>query len=507
MGADLPVTQRLKLGNAALERLPINIARPTYDRSKLTAGIVHIGVGNFHRAHQAWYLHRLLQQGLAHDWAILGAGVKPYDAHMREKLLAQDCLTTLVELGPASTSAEVTGAMIDYLPVEESNAALIRAMADPSIRIVALTVTEGGYFIDPVTNEFDLAHPDVQHDLRHPDTPRTAFGAMVAALKLRRKAGHPPFTGLCCDNLQYNGAILKQAIVSIASRQDSDLAGWIETKGAFPNSMVDCIVPATGSTELELARSFGLEDAAPVTHENFRQWVIEDKFCAGRPDWELVGATFTDSVHAYEAMKIRVLNAGHQILANAGELLCIETIAECMAHPRISALFRKVQHEEIAPYVPEVPGMSRSAYIELIERRFANSAIRDTTRRVAFDGSSRHPGFVLPILRDALAAGGSVEGLSLIEALWARMCAGIRENGSRIDPNDTAWESLAAAAEAARSDPQAWLEQGHFYGDLAHDARFADSFADWLRLIWSHGCEEAIVRYCGVECNGEHVRG
>jgi len=485
----------IKLSNAALADLPEGIERPRYDRSRLTPGIVHIGVGNFHRAHQAWYLHRLMQAGDALDWAILGAGVRPYDAAMREKLLAQDCLTTLIELAPETRSAEVTGAMIDYLPVEQGHGTLVQWMADPRIRIVGLTVTEGGYFLDPASGAFDTAHPDIVHDAANPERPRTAFGAMVAALRLRRAAGHAPFSGLSCDNLRGNGIILRQTVVGLARMIDPALAEWIDTNGAFPNSMVDSIVPATGMAELALVREMGIDDPAPVTHENFRQWVIEDAFCDGRPDWDRAGATFTDDVHAYEMMKIRILNAGHQILANAGELLSVPTIADCMAHPAISGLFRKVQTEEILPYVDAVPGTTPAQYLALIERRFSNPAILDTTRRVAFDGSSRHTGFVLPILRDALAAGGSVSGLALVEALWARMCEGHREDGSDIEPNDPHWAQLTAAAREARTDPRAWLDQRMIYGGLQEAEPFADAFERWLSTIWRTGTAEALTAY------------
>ncbi|WP_425483623.1 mannitol dehydrogenase family protein [Halovulum dunhuangense] len=491
----MTLTRPEPLSNATLADLPEGVERPRYDRHALTPGIVHIGLGNFHRAHQAWYTHRLMQEGLAQDWAILGAGVRPYDAAMRERLLAQDCLTTLIELAPDHRAAEVTGAMIDYLPIEEGNGPLVRAMADPRIRIVSLTVTEGGYYIDPVSGCFDAGHPDIAHDAAQPDRPRTAFGAMVAALRLRRAAGHPPFTGLSCDNLRGNGAILRQTVVGLARLSDPDLADWIDTTGAFPNSMVDSIVPATGPEELALVREMGIADNAPVTHENFRQWVIEDRFCDGRPDWDRVGATFTDDVHAYEMMKIRILNAGHQVLANAGELLSVPTIADCMAHPAISAMFRKVQTEEILPHVDGVPGMTPGAYLALIERRFANPAIRDTIRRVAFDGSSRHPGFLLPILRDGLATGGSVEGLALVEALWARMCAGRRDDGTVIEPNDPHWAQLAAAADEARNRPGAWLAQGGLYGDLGQHPAFAAAFERWLGLLWRTGTEATLTAY------------
>jgi mannitol 2-dehydrogenase len=487
----------ISLSNATLDQL--SVERPRYDRSTLTPGIVHIGVGNFHRAHQAWYLHRLMQSGQAHDWAIIGAGVRPYDAAMREKLLAQDCLTTLIELDPDRVSAEVVGSMIDYLPIDQGNAPLIRQMTDPAIRIVTMTVTESGYYIDPVTKGFDATHPDLVFDAAHPETPRTGFGAIVAALRLRRDGGIGPFTGLSCDNLQGNGDILRQTIVSLARMSDPALADWIDTHMTFPNSMVDCIAPATGPKELALAADFGIRDAAVVTHEAFRQWVIEDKFCGGRPDWDEIGATFSDNVHAYETMKIRILNAGHQVIANVGETLGIETIAGCMSHPGISAFFGKVQRTEIAPTVAAVPGKSPSDYVDLIETRFSNPRIVDTTRRVAFDGSARHPGFVLPILRDQLAAGGSVEGLALVEALWARMCAGMREDGSLIEANDPNWDGLKQVALAARARPEIWLEQGRIYGDLVGAAPFTEAFCRWLSKIWAHGCEAVLNEYAETE--------
>lgn len=487
----------ISLSNAALDQLTIK--RPQYDRSALTAGIVHIGVGNFHRAHQAWYLHELMQAGKAHDWAIIGAGVRPYDAAMREKLLAQDCLTTLVELDPQTVSAEVIGSMIDYLPIEEGNAPLIAQMADPAIRIVAMTVTESGYYIDPVTKGFDAAHPDLVHDAANPDTPRTAFGAIVAALKLRRAAGLAPFTGLSCDNLQGNGDILRQTVVSLARLSDQSLADWINETATFPNSMVDCIAPATGPKERGLVEQFGIKDDAVVTHEAFRQWVIEDAFCAGRPAWDEVGATFSDDVHAFETMKIRILNAGHQVLANVGDTLGLETISECMSHPAILPFFGKVQRTEIATTVDPVPGKTPAEYVTLIEQRFTNPRIIDTTRRVAFDGSARHTGFVLPIVRDQLAAGRSVDGLALVEALWARMCEGTRENGTKIEANDPLWDDLSQTARAAKDTPTAWLAQQRIYGDLKDNAAFADAFCHWLEVIWRDGCEAALLAYASEE--------
>lgn len=247
--------------------------------------------------------------------------------------------------------------------------------------------------------------------------------------------------------------------------------------------------------ELGVARDFGIDDAVPVTHESFRQWVIEDDFCAGRPDWDKAGATFTNDVHAYESMKIRILNGGHQVISDPGEILSIKTISDCMSHDLIGRLFRKVALQDVVPHVHAVPEMTPEAYVDLIHDRFANPRIVDTVRRVAFDGSSRHTGFVLPVLREALAKGGSISGLVLSQALWARMCEGTREDGTQIEPNDPIWSDLQAAAKAAKTDPRAWLAQTQIYGDLADVPAFADTFCDTLNALWLDGTEAVLRAY------------
>lgn len=480
----------------ALTGLSPKLVMPQYDRQNLTAGIVHIGVGNFHRAHLAWYVHRLMQQGKALDWAIIGAGVRAQDSVMRERLLRQECLTTLIELDPHGGQAtEVTGAMVDFLPVEENNHSLISAMAEPNIRIVSLTITESGYFLNPATGKPDLSHPDIIYDAHHLERPRTAFGAMVASLRLRRDKGLGAFTGLCCDNLQGNGGILREAVVGLAGLFDPELATWIDDQASFPNSMVDCIVPATGPDELALAQKLGIEDEAPVTHEDFRQWVIEDNFCAGRPDWEAVGVEFSHQVHDYETQKIRILNGGHQILANVAEIMGIHTISQAAQHPLVKAMFIKVQEDEILPHIAPLPGMSVPDYLSLVSRRFANDAIIDTVRRVAFDGAARHLGFILPSIRDGLASGTSVEGLALVEAMWARMCLGTREDGSLIEANDPSWDMLTGVASQAKTAPRLWLEMEHIYGDIATEARFAAAFDKYLQSLYEKGVEATINAY------------
>lgn len=485
----------MELSNYSLSSLPKNIKKPKYNRKKLSPGIVHIGVGNFHRAHQSWYLHRLFETGIDYNWAIVGAGVREFDVIQRERLIKQDCLTTLIELKPDTKSVEIVGSMIDYEQIDSNNNSLIERMTDPSIRIVSLTVTESGYYLDPVTNEFDNTHADILHDAQNPNTPRTAFGAIIAALKQRYESGIGPFTGLSCDNLQGNGNILRNTIVSLATMSDPLLATWIDENCSFPNSMVDCIVPATGDKELELVQQFGIDDKVPVTHENFRQWVIEDDFCAGRPHLENVGVTFTSDVHSYEVMKIRILNAGHQFIANAGELLSIKTISGCMDNTLIKKLLYKVHIEEVIPHVSSVPNVSPRQYVDFIAERFSNPAIVDTVRRVSFDGSARHPGFVLPIVRQCLSKNMSIQGLALIEAIWARMCYGTREDGSLIESNDPNWDNLKSVAKEAKTNPKRWIEQRIYDKKISTNSDFLVAFDRWLLMIWSDGLSATIKYY------------
>jgi mannitol 2-dehydrogenase len=436
-----------------------------------------------------------MQKDLAKDWAIIGSGITQYDVKMREGLQAQDFLTTLIELDPeGNQSCEVVGPMIGYVPVERNNQKLIFAMSDSNIRIVSLTVTEGGYFLDE-NGDFNLKHPDIIHDINNPDIPKTVFGVIVSALKNRKKNNIGPFTGLSCDNLMQNGNKLKQAIIGIAKEQDLELSEWINQNCTFPNAMVDCIVPRTGEIEIDIVRNLGIEDLAPVSHEDFRQWVIEDKFCKGRPPWEKVGVQFSDNVHGYEDQKIRILNGGHQILANAAELLNIETVRDAMKNKMIVSLLEKIEKDEIIPHIKPVPGYTPLEYYELIASRFSNPSIQDTTRRVAFDGSSRHAGFLVPSIKDGIKHNISIIGLSLAEALWARMCEGTREDGSIIEPNDPHWEKLNACAKKSKENPLEWLEQLEIYGDTSKDDKFRDYFSKWLKMIYQEGVENTLNEY------------
>ena len=485
----------MKISNATLGDLPANVARPHYDRATLTPGIVHVGCGNFHRAHMAVYLDDLFNLGEGHDWALLGAGVREGDAKMRSALEAQDWMSSVTELEPGNHSARIIGAMAGFVPVEAGNASLIKAMSDPAIRIVSLTVTEGGYYIDPKTGTFSPSHPDIAKDAANPATPDTVFGAIVAALGARRGAGVAPFTVMCCDNVPHNGRVTRDAVVGLARLIDAELAEWIMSNVAFPNSMVDRITPATGPRERAMAAAFGLEDASPVTCEPFRQWVMEDHFPTGRPALEKVGVTFTPHVDKFETMKIRILNGGHAIIAYPGGLLDIHFVHEAMEHPLIRAFLDKVETTEVLPIVPEVPGQDLNDYKALIIDRFANPEVADTVRRLCLDGSNRQPKFIIPSIRDQRAAGGAAEGLILLSALWCRYCEGTTDSGAVTEANDPNWEMLQARARRAKGDPAAWLAMTEVYGDLGQDAHVAARFAYWLDRIWAEGTAAVLTAY------------
>jgi mannitol 2-dehydrogenase len=468
---------------------------PAYDRKSLKPGIVHIGLGNFHRAHMAVYLDDLFALGGDHDWAILGAGVRVGDARMRDALMAQDCLSTVITLDPVhGTSARRVGAMTGFIEVQADNAALIAAMCDPAIRIVSLTVTEGGYFVDSA-GRFDPNHPDIAHDVANPATPSTAFGAILAALRERRDAGTPPFTVMSCDNLPGNGHVTHGTVCGLAALQDAGFAAWVEAHVAFPNGMVDRITPATGPRERALAAEYGLDDPVPVTCEPFRQWVLEDNFPTGRPALEKVGVTFTPHVHAYEAMKIRILNGGHAVIAYPSALLDLTLVHEAMADPLIHAYLAKVERTEVLPFVPPVPDTNIADYVDLIVDRFSNPHIADTTARLCLDGSNRQPKFIVPSLRDNLAAGKLPRGLILLSALWCHYCAGVTDSGTTIPPNDPDWGNLQTRARAAVGDAQAWLGMAAVYGDLNRDAGFVAEFTRQLALIGAKGVRVTVQAY------------
>ncbi|MCB5177223.1 mannitol dehydrogenase family protein [Microvirga lenta] len=484
------------LSLATLDTLAPAVARPAYSREALRAGILHIGVGNFHRAHQAVYLDDLFNTGRDLDWALVGAGVRPGDAAMRQALEAQDWLTTVVELEPGAHAARITAAMTGFVPVGEDARAIVDALDDPALRIVSLTVTEGGYCIDPATGAFDPEHPEIRYDAAHPDAPKGVFGAIVAALRRRRDRGLQPFTVMSCDNIPHNGAVTLDAVAGLAGLVDPGLAAYIRERVAFPNSMVDRITPATTDRQRELlAGRFGIRDNWPVFCEPFRQWVLEDRFSAGRPAWEEVGVTFTPHVAAFELMKIRILNGGHAAIAYPAALLGIHYVHDAMADPQVRGFLDRLETEEIIPCVPPVPGVDLRAYYGIVAKRFANPEIGDTIPRLTQDGSNRQPKFILPSTRDRVRMGADVTGLALVSALWCRSCAGTDDAGAPFTLDDPNAARLTAAARAAKDDPAAFLALRDVFGDLAEAPAFRNRFGAMLAGLWRDGTRATLQRY------------
>ena len=487
----------VSLNQSSLTQLPAAVGYPKYARDQLTAGIVHVGIGNFHRSHQGVYLNDLLNGGGDPTWAIRGAGVRQPDAQMRQLLSEQDWLYSVVEVDHENYKADIVGAMIDFVEVApKGNAPLIAAMANPDTKIVSLTVTEGGYFVDASTGTFDVTHPDIAADIANPKAPNTVFGAILAGLAARRAEKAAAFTVMSCDNLPGNGDVARAAIMEMARALDPDLAKWVEDHVSFPNGMVDRITPATGARERELLQSkFGIKDNFPVFCEPFRQCVLEDKFVNGRPDFEQVGVTLTDDIHAFERMKIRLLNGGHAILAYPAALMGIEFVHDAMGNDLVRSYLRKVLSQDVAQHVDPVPGFTPAQYLDSICKRFENPGVADTTSRLCHDGSNRQPKFIIPSIRDGLKFGYIPDGLALSSALWCHYCKGQTDAGTTIADNDPDWANLQKAAQRASSDPKAWLSQEDIYGDVGRDDGFIAAFSATLRSVEDKGTEETLKTY------------
>ena len=484
-----------KLSRSTLDSLGSKVAVPKYSNETLTPGIFHFGVGNFHRAHMAVYLDDLFNLGVDHDWALVGAGVMPSDEVTRQKLAAQDFLTTVVEQDNELSTAHVTSPMIDFIPPADKQA-MIAKLCSESIRIVSLTITEGGYFIDASTGKFNPIHPAIVKDAENPADPATVFGFIVAGLSARRAANIPPFTVMSCDNVPHNGVVTRNSVVGLAKLIDPALAEWITANVAFPNGMVDRITPATGDRERKIcAETFGVEDVWPVFCEEFKQWVLEDNFTCGRPSLEKVGVTFVKDVTPYENMKIRMLNGGHAVVAYVSGLLDIHFVHEAMENALVTAFLAKIEKDEIMPCVPPVPNTNLQDYLKLVERRFANPKIGDTIRRLCLDGSNRQPKFIVPSIADRLKAGKGIAGLALASALWCRYCYGTTDSGAVIEANDPNWEHLQSVSQTAKSDPKAWLAMADIYGDTAKSAIFVDAFSKALNDLWANGTAATVKAY------------
>jgi mannitol 2-dehydrogenase len=487
------------LDERSLPSLPSSVSAPTYDRSRVRPGIVHLGVGAFHRSHQAMYLDRLLEQGEAQDWGICGVGVLSSDRGMAEVMAAQDGLYTLVVKHPDGThEARVVGSIVEYLFAPDDPEAVVEKMAAETTRIVSLTVTEGGYNFSPVTGEFDATNPDVVSDLQPGALPRTTFGLVTEALVRRRQRGLAPFTVVSCDNIQGNGNVARRSFTAFAALRDPDLGAWVEREVPFPNSMVDRITPATTDEErAEVGRRFGIEDRWPVVCEPFTQWVLEDEFSLGRPPLEDAGVQVVEDVEPYELMKLRLLNASHQALAYFGYLAGYRLVHEAAQDPLFQKFLLGYMEEEATPTLRPVPGIDLGEYRENLIVRFSNPAIRDTLARLAFDGSERIPKWLLPVIKENLTTGGEIRRSAAVVASWGRYCEGVDEEGRPIEVMDRRRDRLMANARRQREDPLAFLADRELFGDLVDDERFVSHYRAALDSLHERGARATLQAVTG----------
>jgi mannitol 2-dehydrogenase len=472
------------------ERLPV----PGYDRGLVTPGVVHFGVGGFHRAHQAMYLDALMNQGMALEWGICGTGVMPEDRRMKQVLDAQDGLYTLVlKHSDGTYEPRVIGSVVEYLFAPDDPEAVIKKMTAETTRIVSLTITEGGYNIDDTSGEFDVANAGVRHDLRPGVAPRTVFGLVTEALWRRWKLGLAPFTVMSCDNLQGNGHLAGRAFTAFARLRDPELGGWVEQEVRFPNCMVDRITPVTTDADrAEIRERFGIEDQWPVVCEPYTQWVLQDTFNAGRPPYEEAGVQLVDQVEPYELMKLRLLNASHQALCYFGYLCGYRLVHEAAQDPLFRAFLLGYMDEEATPTLSPVPGVDLGEYKHTLIERFSNSHIRDTIARLCAQSSDRIPKWLLPVIRHQLAAGGEIRRAAAVVASWARYAEGVDEQGDPIEVVDRHRDSLMRLARRERDEPGVFIANRELFGDLGGEPRFVTAYRSALASLHQRGARATL---------------
>jgi mannitol 2-dehydrogenase len=479
------------LSRATLAALPATIARPRFDPTKVRAGIVHLGFGGFHRAHMARYTHDLMERRVdASEWGIVGVGLLAADARVRDALAPQDALYTLVERQDGDEAATAIGSVCQVIYAGESSQAALDAIDDPAIRIVSLTVTENGYCRNAATKTLDCDHPFIVHDLAHPDRPRSAVGILVEAYRRRMAARTPAFTALTCDNIQHNGVVLRDAVLTLAGWRDPALADWIAANAPFPSTMVDRITPVTTPAQVtDFTARFDLVDRWPIFCERFRQWVIEDDFVAERPAWEEVGAQFVADVTPYEFMKLRLLNASHLAIAGLGRLMGYVYIDETIRDPSLRSYMRALMDRETGPTLPSVPGFDLDAYKTQLLERFGNVAIKDTVDRVNADAPIN---LLLEPIRDRLAADASVDLLTLALAAWMRRATGVDETGNPLSVVHPMADLLRERANAGGPDPLPLLSIRKVFGDLIDHGAFVATLKEWLTSLYADGADATL---------------
>ena len=484
-----------RLSNHCLKQIPKTVQQPDFDRAAITPGIVHLGVGAFHRAHQAVYIDDLLSSDPV--WGIVGASLRRPDT--KDALEPQDGLYTIAVRDAVGTKYRVIGSVLELIDANQENERLLDIMTSAQVRIVSLTVTEKGYCHDPASGQLDEAHADIVHDLAHPTTPRSAPGLIVEALARRRAAGIAPFTVMSCDNLPANGETAARIVTRLATLNDVELGEFVRKNVAFPSTMVDRITPATTDEDRALAaKAIGCEDAWPITTEPFSQWVIEDNFPMGRPQFENATAQMVDDVEPFELMKLRLLNGAHSCMAYLGYLAGYETVSQTVANPELFTLIHDLMTKEIIPTL-NMPGTNLEEYRDALLDRFANPALQHRTWQIAMDGSQKLPQRLLATIADRLKANASCERLALGVAAWMVYASGVDEKGAPIYVRDPLAERLRVLAGEADGDPEALASAffgiGEIFGnELPKDARLHRQVVAHLEILLNQGALAAVNR-------------
>ncbi|TFV90058.1 mannitol dehydrogenase family protein [Blastococcus sp. CT_GayMR16] len=480
------------LRDETLEHHGQQLLVPTYDRAALTPAVVHFSVGGFHRSHQLLYFDELAERRLSTGWGVVGVGL--HSRTMKDALAPQDHLYTVVERSPDGERARVVGVMVDYHYAPDEPSTVLNVLTDERTRMVSLTITGGGYRLDPQTDAFDADDIDVRWDLAHPHSPRTVFGFVVEALDRRRRAGLPAFTVVSCDNMHRNGDAARAAIVGFARLRDEVLARWIADRVAFPSSMVDRITPHTTPDQREaVAQRYGVDDRWPVITEPFSQWFIEDTFCNGRPPLEHVGVRFVDDVARYELMKTRLLNASHCALGYLGSLAGYASIDRVMADPDLAEYVTQLMDVEVTPLLPPPDGIDLVEYKRTLLQRFANPAIADHLSRLCRRGSTKMPHHLLPSLRQAVAEGRPHGLLTLAVAAWFRYLQSTDAAGRPIPVDDPRADALQALARSGRTDPRPLLAERSIFGDLGDCLGFVAELRSALEGLERDGLRETLA--------------
>ncbi|MEZ5647614.1 MAG: mannitol dehydrogenase family protein [Alphaproteobacteria bacterium] len=485
----------MRLSAASYSTLPSTIFKPRYKRENLEIGIVHLGIGAFHRAHQAVYTDDVLNRNPG-PWLISGVSLRRPDT--RDALVPQNGLYTLAIRDASEERLRIIGSVTEILVAPESPQAVLDRLCHPSTKIVSLTITEKGYCHDPATGNLNTEHPDIRHDLTHPERPRSALGFIVAAISFRKAANLSAFTVLSCDNLPSNGDTIAKLLQQFATLRDKALGSWIHSHIPCPNSMVDRIVPATTDDDrMVIDHAMGLSDSWPVVTEPFSQWVIEDRFASGRPAWEKEGVQFTKDVRPFELMKLRLLNGSHSSLAYLGYLSGFDKVADAMNSP-IADFIKELMDKEIAPTLPPIDGIDLTRYKVALRERFYNSALKHRTWQIAMDGSQKLPQRLLETIRDRLRDGASIQYLSLGVSAWMRYVYGQDEHGRKIDVRDPMAAEFARISAKTGPNAQSLAHEllalrSIFGEDLPQNRIFTDQVTVYLQKLFTHGAL-AIVR-------------